>query len=147
MSVHIFFLAFSSIVLYFFEITRSKNAGIWTRIRLSFVYALVLAAFISYFFCEILSIFNVLDLAHLIVGWTLIFILFASLLIKSGLKFEQSFPHLPRTYLVYTFAIFIFILLPLLSLVQERNRKNESTIRILLRMINIFYNTLNSVIS
>ena len=116
MSVHIFFLAFSSIVLYFFEITRSKNAGIWTRIRLSFVYALVLAAFISYFFCEILSIFNVLDLAHLIVGWTLIFILFASLLIKSGLKFEQSFPHLPRTYLVYTFAIFIFILLPLLIL-------------------------------
>jgi len=116
MSVLIFFLAFSSIVLYFFEITKNKNVGIWTSFRLSLVYALVIAAFISYFFCEILSVFNVLDLAHLIVGWALIFILFVSLLIKFGLKFEQSFPHLPRAYQVYTVAIFIVILLPLLIL-------------------------------
>lgn len=116
MAVLIFFLAFSSIVLYFFEIMKSKNVGMLTSVRLCLVYALVFVAFISYLFCEIFSIFNVLDLVHLTVGWSLIFITFASLLIKSGLKFEQSFPHLPRIYLAYILVIFIVILIPLLIL-------------------------------
>ena len=90
MAVLIFFLAFSSILLYFFEKLKSKNVGIFTCLRLSFVYTLVLGAFISYFFCEIFSIFNVLDLVHLAIGWFLIFMVFAALVIKSGLKFEQS---------------------------------------------------------
>lgn len=114
MAVIIFFLAFSSIVLYFFEKLKNKNEGMLTNLRLSFVHALVLGAFISYLFCEILSIFNVLDLTHLTFGWSLIFITFTSLLIKSGIKFEQFFPHLPRTYLAYTSIIFIVILIPLL---------------------------------
>ena len=41
---------------------------------------------------------------------------FTTLLIKSGLKFEQSFPRLSSIYLAYTLAIFIFILIPLLIL-------------------------------
>jgi hypothetical protein len=116
MAVLIFFLAFSSIILYFFEKLKSKNIGIWTCFRLSFVYALVIGAFISYLFCEIFSIFNVLDLVHLSVGWFLIFMAFATLLIKSGFKFDQAFPHLPRIYVAYTLGIFIFILIPLLIL-------------------------------
>ena len=116
MAILIFFLAFISIVLYFFEKLKSTNVGILTCMRLSFVYALVLSAFISYSFCEIFSIFNVLDLVHLAIGWLLIFMVFTTLLIKSGLKFEQSFPRLSSIYLAYTLAIFIFILIPLLIL-------------------------------
>jgi hypothetical protein len=116
MVVLIFFLAFSSILLYFFEKLKSKNVGIFTCLRLSFVYTLVLGAFISYFFCEIFSIFNVLDLVHLAVGWLLIFMVFATLLIKSGVKFEISIPHLPSIHVVYSLIIFIIILLPLLIL-------------------------------
>ena len=116
MAVLIFFLAFISIVLYFFEKLKSTNVGILTSMRLSFVYALVLSAFISYCFCEIFSIFNVLDLVYLAIGWFLIFMVFATLVIKSGFKFEQSFPHLPSIYLAYTLAIFIIILIPLFIL-------------------------------
>ena len=116
MAIFIFFLAFISIVLYFFERLKSTNVGMLTCMRLSFVYALVLSAFISYCFCEIFSIFNVLDLAHLAIGWFIIFMVFAALVIKSDLKFEQSLPHLPRIYLAYTLAIFTIILIPLLIL-------------------------------
>jgi hypothetical protein len=116
MAVLIFFLALGSIALYFFEKMKSKNLGIWTCLRLGFVYALVLGAFISYIFCEFLSIFNLLDLAHLTLGWSLILIIFACLLIKSGLTFEQSLLQLPRTYLAYIWSILIIILIPLLIL-------------------------------
>jgi len=116
MAVLIFFLAIISIGLYFFVKLESKNEGIWTNLRLSFAYALVLGAFISYLFCEIFSIFNVLDLVHLAVGWLLIFMVFAILLIKSGFKFEISIPHLPSIYVAYSLIIFIIILLPLLIL-------------------------------
>lgn len=57
-----------------------------------------------------------LDLAHLAIGWVLIFIIFTILIIKSGLKFGQSFPRLPSIYLAYTLAIFIVILIPLFIL-------------------------------
>ena len=116
MAIFIFFLAFISIVLYFFEKLKSTNVGILTSMRLSLVYALVLSAFISYCFCEIFSIFNVLDLVHLGIGWFMIFMVFTILLIKSGIKFEQSLPHLPSIYLAYTLAIFIVILIPLFIL-------------------------------
>jgi hypothetical protein len=116
MAILIFFLAFISIVLYFFEKLKSTNVGILTSMRLSFVYALVLSAFISFSFCEIFSIFNVLDLVHLAIGWFVIFMVFSILLIKSGIKFEQSLPHLPTIYLAYILAIFVVILIPLLIL-------------------------------
>ena len=116
MAVLIFFLAFISIVLYFFEKLKSTNVGILTCMRLSFVYALVLSAFISYCFCEIFSIFTVLDLGHLAIGWFLMCMVFAALVIKSGFKFEISIPHLPSIYVAYSLIIFIVILIPLLIL-------------------------------
>jgi hypothetical protein len=116
MAVIFFFLALISIGLYFFEKLKSNKEGIWTNFRLSFVYALVLGAFISYLFCEIFSIFNVLDFAHLTVGWLLVFSVFTSLLVKSGFKYDQPLPHLSRIYWVYILIIFFVILIPLLIL-------------------------------
>lgn len=116
MAVIIFFSAIASIAFYFFEKLKSKNYGVFTCFRLSYVFALLFAAFISYLFCEILSVFNALDLPHLTVGWSVILSAFIILILKSKFKFGFVLPKLPRIFVAYICATFILILVPLLIL-------------------------------
>ena len=114
MAIIVFFSAFITSIFYFFVKLRRIKTGIYTSLRLSFVYGFLTLACISYVFCEVFSVFNCLDLTHLTLGWGFIFLAFLGLVWRLNIHKEKSLPFLPKVYNAYLILIWVGILLPIL---------------------------------
>ena len=114
MSVIIFFTAIAIGFLYFFINEYKNQQGIFTSIRIGLIYSLIIFAFLTYLFCEILSINNSLNEINLSLAWAIVLIVFATKVYKIKWAWERPVIFLPTMYVVYIGFTFVLILIPLL---------------------------------
>ena len=116
MSVIIFFTAIAIGFLYFFINEYKNQQGIFTSIRIGLIYSLLIFAFLTYLFCEILSINNSLNEVNLSIAWSIVLFLFTTKVYKIKWTLERAAIFLPQMYVVYIGFTFVLILIPLLVL-------------------------------
>ena len=116
MSVIIFFTAIAIGCIYFFINEYKNQQGIFTSIRIGFIYSLIIFAFLTYLFCELLSINNSLNEINLSVAWAIVLIVFAIKVYKLKWVWESPVISLPQMYVVYIGFTILLILIPLLIL-------------------------------
>ena len=113
MSVIIFFTAIAIGCIYFFINEYKNQQGIFTSIRIGFIYSLIIFAFLTYLFCELLSINNSLNEINLSVAWAIVLIVFAIKVYKLKWVWESPVISLPQMYVVYIGFTILLILIPL----------------------------------
>ena len=116
MSVIIFFTAIAIGFLYFFINEYKNQQGIFTSIRIGLIYSLIIFAFLTYLFCEILSINNSLNEINLSIAWAIVLIVFAIKVYKLKWVWERPSIFLPQMYVLYIGFTILLILIPLLIL-------------------------------
>ena len=116
MSVIIFFTAIAIGFLYFFINEYKNQQGIFTSIRIGLIYSLIIFAFFTYLFCEILSINNSLNEINLSIAWAIVLIVFAIKVYKLKWVWERPSIFLPQMYVLYIGFTILLILIPLLIL-------------------------------
>ena len=116
MSVIIFFTAIAIGFLYFFINEYKNQQGIFTSTRIGLIYSLIIFAFLTYLFCEILSINNSLNEINLSIAWAIVLIVFAIKVYKLKWVWERPVIFLPQMYVLYIGFTIVLILIPLLIL-------------------------------
>jgi hypothetical protein len=121
MTVILIFISFFLSFLYFIQIETIYNKILLFNKRESFIKSSILISILSYIFCEIYSIFNILNFLSILISWSLVFGVLIYLVFKKNIKFSLiSFSIFNQSiefkYKIITSALFLIILFPLLLL-------------------------------
>ena len=121
MSVILIFISFFLSFLYFIQIETINNKILLFNKREAFIKSSILISILSYIFCEIYSIFNILNFLSILISWSLVFGVLIYLVFKKNFKFSLiSFSIFNKSiefkYKIITSALFLIILFPLLLL-------------------------------
>ena len=121
MAVILIFISFFLSFLFFTEIETYPNQNLLICKREAFVKATLLISFLSYIFCEIFSIFNILNYLSILISWILVTGVLIYLVFKNSIKFSlvifSFFNHsIELKYKIILCFLFIIILVPLLLL-------------------------------
>ena len=121
MAVILIFISFFLSFLFFTEIETYPNQNLLIFKREAFVKSSLLISFLSYIFCEIFSIFNILNYLSILISWILVTGFLIYLVFKKSIKFSlvrfSFFNHsIELKYKIILCFLFIIILVPLLLL-------------------------------
>ena len=86
MAVILIFLSFILSFLFFIEIRYNENYSQGFNKREAFIKSSLLISFLSYLFCEIYSLFNILNYFSLLISWGLVFGVLAFIILKKNIK-------------------------------------------------------------
>ena len=129
MSIILIFICFIALLLSFFNFNSKINTTSFSyEIRLASIKSFIAIAFISYFFCELLSLFNVLNFKYVFFAWVLInaFILYfykeiIKLNVFSIISHKIILPKKDKHFLLFIFVIIIFPLFLLAIFIPPNN--------------------------
>ena len=121
MAVILIFISFFLSFLFFTEIETNPNQNLLICKREAFVKSSLLISFLSYIFCEIYSIFNILNYLSILISWILVTGVLIYLVFKKIIKFSlvrfSFFNHsIELKYIIILSFLFLIILAPLLLL-------------------------------
>ena len=88
MAVILIFISFFLSFLFFTEIEKNTNKSLLICKREAFVKSSLLISFLSYLFCEIYSLFNILNYFSLLISWGIVFGVSAFFIIRKNIKFS-----------------------------------------------------------
>jgi hypothetical protein len=88
MAVILIFISFFLSFLFFIEIRNNENYSQGFNKREAFIKSSLLISFLSYLFCEIYSLFNILNYFSLLISWGLVFGVIVFFIFRKNVKFS-----------------------------------------------------------